>query len=127
MKNKILLWGAFFGMTAVVLGAFGAHTLKKTLSTYDLQVFETAVRYQMYHALFLLFLENYTVILPKAKQHILNSTIIGVLLFSGSLYILTVASLWQFNVKAIGILTPIGGLFLISSWLLLIYHNLKKQ
>ncbi len=127
MKNKLALWGGILGMTAIIFGAFGAHALKNIITTQYLQVFETAVRYQMYHALFLLFLANYTALLPKAKQNISNCVVIGVLLFSGSLYLLTFNSIWHYNIRVVGILTPIGGLFLITSWFLLIYYHLKSQ
>jgi uncharacterized membrane protein YgdD (TMEM256/DUF423 family) len=127
MKNKLVLWGGILGMTAIIFGAFGAHALKNIITTQYLQVFETAVRYQMYHALLLLFVANYPALLPKAKQNISNCVIIGVLLFSGSLYLLTLNSIWHYNIRVIGILTPIGGLFLITSWFLLIYYHFKSQ
>ena len=87
MDKKILSTAGFFGMTAIVLGAFGAHALKKVLSIDQLATFETGVRYQMYHALFLLFLGLNTHIVDKTKKVILTLTILGVLCSFRDLFI----------------------------------------
>lgn len=127
MNNKILSTAAFFGMTSIVLGAFGAHALKQVLTADQLITFETGVKYQMYHALFLLFLGLDTHLTTKVKKTILVLTILGVILFSGSIYLLATDSLNTFNFKAIGFVTPIGGLFLISAWSILMAQFLKKK
>jgi len=75
-------------MTAIILGAFGAHALKQILSPVQLNSFETGVKYQMYHSLFLLFLGTTSSISDKAKARILNLVIFGVLFFSGSIYLM---------------------------------------
>jgi uncharacterized membrane protein YgdD (TMEM256/DUF423 family) len=125
MDKKIISTAAVLGMIAIILGAFGAHGLKKVLAIEQLTTFETGVKYQMYHALFLLFIGSTTLINQKLKKTILNLTIIGVLLFSGSIYLLATNSLTPIDFRVIGFITPIGGLFLIISWLLLFFDLIK--
>ncbi|PJJ10516.1 uncharacterized membrane protein YgdD (TMEM256/DUF423 family) [Flavobacterium sp. 1] len=125
MDKKIISTAAILGMIAIILGAFGAHGLKKVLTFEQLATFETGVRYQMYHALFLLFIGTTTLINQKLKKTILNLTIIGVLFFSGSIYLLATNSLTPIDFKVIGFITPIGGLFLIISWFLLFFDLIK--
>ena len=127
MNNKIISTAAFFGMTSIVLGAFGAHALKQVLTSDQLITFETGVKYQMYHALFLLFLGLDTHLTTKVKKTILVLTILGVILFSGSIYLLATDALNTFNFKVIGFVTPIGGLLLISAWSILMVQFLKKK
>ena len=127
MDKKILSVAGFFGMTAIVLGAFGAHALKKVLTIDQLATFETGVKYQMYHALFLLFLGLNSHLSFKTKKTILALTIVGVIFFSGSIYLLATDSLNAFNFKVIGFITPIGGLLLILAWSILMVHFLKKK
>jgi uncharacterized membrane protein YgdD (TMEM256/DUF423 family) len=127
MNNKILSTAAFFGMTSIILGAFGAHALKQVLSVEQLATFETGVKYQMYHALFLLFLGLNTHLSIKVKKTILGLTLLGVIFFSGSIYLLATDSLNDFNFKVIGFVTPIGGLLLIIAWSILMVQFLKKK
>jgi uncharacterized membrane protein YgdD (TMEM256/DUF423 family) len=127
MDKKILSAAGFFGMTAIILGAFGAHALKKVLTIDQLATFETGVKYQMYHALFLLFLGLNSHLSFKTKKTILALTIVGVIFFSGSIYLLATDSLNAFNFKVIGFITPIGGLLLILAWSILMVHFLKKK
>lgn len=127
MNNKILSTAAFFGMTSIVLGAFGAHALKQVLTVEQLATFETGVKYQMYHALFLLFLGLNTHLSTKLKKTILSLTLLGVIFFSGSIYLLATDSLNDFNFKIIGFVTPIGGLLLIIAWSILMVQFLKKK
>lgn len=129
MNKKILLTATILGMIAIILGAFGAHALKKILSVEQLVTFETGVRYQMYHALFLLFVGLMNDITPKIKKAIYFLTLAGVILFSGSIYLLATNDLTSFNFKTIGFLTPIGGLLLILAWgaLLVSATNKKSQ
>ena len=124
MDKKIISTGAIFGMTAIILGAFGAHALKKVLSIEQLSTFETGVRYQMYHALFLLFIGLATNLTQKTKKTIYYLVLFGVLLFSGSIYLLATNGLTPFDFKIIGFVTPIGGLLLIAGWItFLIEYN----
>lgn len=126
MENKyILATGALLGLTAVVLGAFGAHALKEALGAENLKTFETGVKYQVYHALLLLFIGSTNYITNSTKTLLLYLIIGGVLLFSGSIYGLATNSLTSFNFKKIGFITPIGGLMLIVSWGILFVKFLK--
>jgi uncharacterized membrane protein YgdD (TMEM256/DUF423 family) len=127
MDKKILSVAGFFGMTAIILGAFGAHALKKVLTTDQLATFETGVKYQMYHALFLLFLGLNSNLSDALKKLILRFTLFGVIFFSGSIYLLATDSLNAFDFKFFGFVTPIGGLLLIIAWTLLMLHFLKKK
>ena len=125
MNRKIKSTAALFGMFAIILGAFGAHALKKILPIEQLATFETGVRYQMYHALFLLFIGTSSLINQKRKKLIYNFTVLGVLFFSGSIYLLATNSLMPIDFKIFGFLTPIGGAFLISAWFLLFFDLIK--
>lgn len=128
MDKKIISTGAIFGMLAIILGAFGAHALKKVLSIEELATFETGVKYQMYHALFLLFIGLSSGISEKTKKTIYYLVVVGVLFFSGSIYLLATNKLTTFDFKTIGFITPIGGFLLILAWgvLLLNYFNKKS-
>jgi|SRR6266850_4232405 len=113
MDRTFLLIGAVLGFLGVALGAFGAHALKSRLSPEMLTVFETGVRYQMYHTLAVL-------IVAAAIGHIGNTRLLafagwsflaGILLFSGSLYALALTS-----VGILGAVTPFGGLLFLIGW-----------
>jgi uncharacterized membrane protein YgdD (TMEM256/DUF423 family) len=127
MDKKIISTGAIFGMLAIIFGAFGAHALKKVLSIEELTTFETGVKYQMYHALFLLFVGLATALSEKAKKTIYYLVVIGVLFFSGSIYLLATNSQTSFDFKVIGFVTPIGGFLLILAWGVLIFNFLNKS
>ena len=127
MDKKIISTGAFFGILAIILGAFGAHALKKVLSLEQLSTFETGVRYQMYQALFLLFIGIMTDLSQKTKKIIYNLVLFGVILFSGSIYLLATNTLSSFDFKVIGFVTPIGGLLLILAWGVLFLNIIKKK
>jgi uncharacterized membrane protein YgdD (TMEM256/DUF423 family) len=127
MDKKIISTGAIFGMIAIILGAFGAHALKKVLSTEQLSTFETGVRYQMYHAVFLLFIGLMNDLSQKAKKTIYFLVIFGVVLFSGSIYLLATNDLTSFDFKVIGFVTPIGGLLLIVAWGVLLMNIINKK
>lgn len=111
--RAVLLLGCLFAASGVILGAFGAHMLKSRLSEYALGVFEVGVRYQMYHALALVLLGVY---LDRASVSFYLPAyffVAGIFIFSGSLYLLA----WT-GVKALGAITPLGGLCLILGWLI---------
>ncbi|MCZ8229435.1 DUF423 domain-containing protein [Flavobacterium sp.] len=127
MSKKVISTATLLGMIAIILGAFGAHALKKVLSTEELVTFETGVRYQMYHALFLLFIGLSTSLSEKSQKIIYYLTVSGVFLFSGSIYFLATNSLTSFDFKKIGFITPIGGVLLISAWVVLLFDFLKKN
>ena len=127
MNKTILLTAAILGVTSIILGAFGAHGLKALISPESVQTFETGVRYQMYHALFLLFVGSTTYISVKSKTKIFYLVVVGVLFFSGSIYGLSTNVLTGFDFKTIGVITPVGGLLLIVAWVLVFIDFLKKQ
>ncbi len=127
MNKKIISTGAIFGMIAIILGAFGAHALKKVLTIEELNTFETGVKYQMYHALFLLFVGLASELSQKTKKTIYYLVLTGVILFSGSIYLLATNQLSSFDFKVIGFVTPIGGLLLIVSWGIVLASILKKS
>ncbi|MGG7036909.1 MAG: DUF423 domain-containing protein [Flavobacterium sp.] len=127
MERKITAVASFMGMTAIILGAFGAHALKKHLSVEQLTSFETGVKYQMYHALFLLYLGMNALINEKTRVLLFRLVVIGVILFSGSIYLLATKPVSGIDFKSIGFLTPIGGALLIVSWGILLLHFLKTK
>ncbi|MBC5840860.1 DUF423 domain-containing protein [Flavobacterium sp. F-380] len=127
MTKKLITTASILGAIAIILGAFGAHALKKVLSPEQLITFETGVRYQMYHALFLLFISAHTILSDKLKKVILTLVQVGVLFFSGSIYLLATNDLTPFDFKTIGFITPIGGALLIAAWGVLIYQNWIKK
>ena len=127
MKSKIVTTATILGIIAIILGAFGAHALKKFLAVEQLATFETGVRYQMYHALFLLFIGLYDELTDAVKKTIYYLVLSGVILFSGSIYLLATNDLTAFDFKRIGFVTPIGGLLLIMAWGVLLMTLLNKN
>jgi uncharacterized membrane protein YgdD (TMEM256/DUF423 family) len=127
MNKSILVTASILGLTSVVFGAFGAHGLKELISIESLQTFETGVRYQMYHAILLLFVGGSSLVNEKTKRIIYYLTVIGLVFFSGSIYGLAINTLTSFNFKTIGFVTPIGGLLLILAWGLLIVNFIKEK
>lgn len=121
---KNLLIAAILGMLGIILGAFGAHALKETLSTNELLSFETAVRYQMYHAIVLLFVNTFSGFSVKQKNTISYFLFAGVFCFSGSIYLITLTPI---SAKSIWFITPLGGLLFILGWVFMIVYFLKKQ
>ena len=127
MDKRILSTGAILGMIAIILGAFGAHALKKVLSLEQLSTFETGVRYQMYHAVFLLFIGLTNDLSQKVKKTIYFLVLFGVILFSGSIYLLATNDITSFDFTVIGFVTPIGGLLLILAWGVLLTKIINKK
>ncbi len=130
MNKTALTAGIFFAALSVIIGAFGAHALKQALEAAQQQVvFETAVRYQMYHSFALIA----TGILAHffANKRIRLAAwffIIGILLFSGSLYTMIALKIeGQVGLGGLGILTPIGGVFFVLGWIWLLIAVLKKE
>jgi len=128
MNRNLKIFGAIFGMTAVIIGAFGAHGLEGKIDVESLNSFETGVKYQMYHALLLLVLGfNLS---PNAKfiKAIFYLFLSGILFFSVSIYFLATNSLTPFfDFKTIGFITPIGGTLLIAGWILTLINFIKER
>lgn len=127
MNKKLLIAGSILGLISIILGAFGAHGLKALVSAENIQTFETGVRYQMYHALLLLFVGSSHLIQPKTKALIFYFTLIGIVFFSGSIYGLATNSLTSFDFTNIALITPVGGLLLILAWVMLLINFLKTH
>ena len=121
MKSWIVL-GAFLAALAVILGAFGSHVLKSRLSSEDLAIFETGVRYHMYHALGLAMIGilgfNYSSNIIQLPAILF---LIGIIIFSGTLYLIPLTGL-----RWLGAITPIGGTALIAGWIALVYNIIKS-
>ena len=127
MSKSMLVSASILGLTSVLFGAFGAHGLKELISVESLQTFEAGVRYQMYHAILLLFVGGSSLVTKKTKRIIYYLIVIGLVFFSGSIYGLATNTLTSFNFKSIGIVTPIGGLLLILAWGLLFVNFIKVK
>ncbi len=127
MNKTIFITATILGMLAIVLGAFAAHGLKSLITLESQQTFETAVRYQMYHAFFLFIIGGLNTLNQKVKRAIFFLVIVGLVFFSGSIYGLATNALTVFDYKSIGFITPIGGLLLIVAWLILLINFLKMS
>tara|TARA_Y100000996_G_C22497387_1_gene632936 strand:+ start:716 stop:1084 length:369 start_codon:yes stop_codon:yes gene_type:complete len=120
MKGYIIIASLFAAM-AILFGAFGSHALKERLSTQSLEVYDIATRYLMFHALGIFLIALLGFQLPKESLEIPVIMMIGgTSIFSGSLYLIA-----MLDFKKLGMVTPIGGLLLIVSWLLLAYNTYK--
>lgn len=127
MKRKIIITALLLGVTSIILGAFGAHSLKRHLTEESLASFEVGVRYQMYHALFLLFLALIENLSDKVRKMVFWSILTGVFFFSGSIYVLATKSITSIDIGSFALITPLGGLLLMLGWVLLLIGFLKKK
>ena len=127
MEKKIFISAGLLGLVAVVLGAFAAHGLRSALSVSSLESFQTGVRYQMYHAFFLFVVGLVPQLTPAQKNRLFWLTITGVVLFSVSIYLLSTNTLTPIDFGFLGPITPLGGLFLISAWGLMLIHISKNK
>jgi uncharacterized membrane protein YgdD (TMEM256/DUF423 family) len=130
MHKGFLISAAILGALAVTLGAFGAHKLKQLVPPESVSIFQTGVTYQFYHTFALLAIGILFVHLPSASNLLEwagRCFIIGIILFSGSLYVITALKAADtVGLSKIGIITPIGGLFFIAGWICLLFAILKK-
>ncbi|HKI55954.1 MAG TPA: DUF423 domain-containing protein [Trueperaceae bacterium] len=117
-RRSAAVWGASLAGLAVVMGAFGVHSLAPLVSADRLQVWETAVRFQMYHALGLLAIGA----LPRPARLAALLLVVGVIIFSGSLYLLVLT-----GVAVLGAITPLGGLSMIVGWVLLALSLARRE
>ena len=122
MAKSTIALAAISGLVAVTLGAFGAHGLENTLSERMMEVWQTAVQYQFYHTLALLLVA--TIMLQVQPSRLLNAAailfLLGILIFSGSLYILALS-----GITWLGAITPIGGTLFMIGWILLALSAFK--
>lgn len=121
MSNRnFLTIAVLLGAIAVILGAFGAHGLKNLLSPYQLEIWNKGVFYQFIHVLALLFCGILNHVKPeKLFSYAMIAFFIGILCFSGSLYLLAVSDFIPFPTAILGPITPIGGLFFIGGWIIM--------
>jgi len=122
MAKLFLITAGVSGFLAVALGAFGAHALKESLSPAAMEVYQTAVQYQMFHTTVLLIIGLLTIKFPSSKTLHWSGflMIAGIVLFSGSLYGMSIS-----GISWLGLITPIGGVLMIISWLLLVFAARK--
>ncbi|NIG57653.1 DUF423 domain-containing protein [Chitinophaga sp. Cy-1792] len=127
MHKSFLVWAAALGALAVILGAFGAHKLKELVPPESVSTFQTGVTYQFYHVFALIATGILFAYAPGSQMLWAGRCfIIGTFLFSGSLYLLTAMKATQtVGLNGIGIITPIGGVFFIVGWVLLLLSVLK--
>jgi uncharacterized membrane protein YgdD (TMEM256/DUF423 family) len=125
INKRIVLAGSILFVTAIILGAFGAHALKELLSVEKLQTFEVGVRYQFYSSIVFLIFGFASDKVPFSLRTFFIFQIIGTLLFSGSIYFLAVEELMHSNLSFLGPITPIGGAFMITGWILFIFRLVK--
>jgi len=127
--KNIVVTASFLTAFTIAIGAFGAHGLKNLVALSALNTFETGVRYQMYHCLALLILGLAPSISEKIKKTVFWLFIFGILLFSGSIYLLALNEVLPFDSAKIGFVTPIGGLMFIIGWFWFAIKmlTLKKQ
>lgn len=130
MNKKLFITGCLFALTAVILGALGAHALKEKLSPEQLLSFETGVRYQFFHAMAILLISanyekfNFTVII-WAKRFF----IAGIFCFSGSIYLLSMKEILHTEgiSRILGPVTPLGGILMITGWVFLMLSVINKK
>ncbi|GGW55163.1 uncharacterized membrane protein YgdD (TMEM256/DUF423 family) [Winogradskyella epiphytica] len=127
MNKTLLTTGAILGILGIILGAFAAHGLEKMVDADAIKTFETGVRYQIYHAFFLLIVSRLTFLNSKLKKVIFYLVLIGAIFFSGSIYGLATNTLSSFDFKTIAMITPLGGLLLIGGWTVLLVGIIRAK
>jgi uncharacterized membrane protein YgdD (TMEM256/DUF423 family) len=127
-QKNMLIWACVLIASSVILGAFGAHGLKGKISPEKIISFDTGVKYQMYHGLALLCLAILVEKFEFSLKFVKIGILLGVLLFSGSIYILSLQELVNMNLsKIVGPITPLGGLLFVISWLVLAIQIFKMK
>ena len=122
--KKAKIFGTLFVLISVIFGAINTHYLKSILPKIAINSIDVSLRYMIYHGLGLLIIS----ILPiKEKRYIINLFIIGTLLFSLSILILSFQSISKSNLGWLGPLTPMGGILLIGGWIILLYSFIREK
>ena len=124
--DKFIKIAIFLAATAIALGALASHSLKKILISEDLLSFQTGIRYQIYHATSILFLALHEKKFNSKLNRSLTLMSIGVLLFSFSIYFLSLQEILDINLRFLGPITPIGGMLMIAGWINL-FFAIKKN
>ena len=126
MNKKLLIAGSILGIFGIILGAFAAHGLEKLVDANAIKTFETGVRYQMYHAFVLIILGSTSFVNLKSKKVIFYLVLLGFVFFSGSIYGLATNDISSFDFKTIAFITPIGGLLLITAWVMMLVGIIRS-
>ena len=121
--DKFNVIGGIFALLAVVFGAFAAHSLKSQISEDSIKSFETGVRYMMYHGLAIIILSTLNI---EGKNLILKFFLFGIILFSGSIFLLSTQLLTNLKLTFLGPVTPIGGSLLIIGCIIFIFYSIKS-
>ncbi len=125
--KKILIISSLLGALTVIIGAFGAHGLKQLADAESIASFETGVRYQMYHVIVLLVVGFIPYMTENGKKWVFRFFLMGIVLFSGSIYLLALRDVLPVPSKVLGPITPLGGLAFIAGWLRLAYDFRKLK
>lgn len=126
MKNRLVLWSCFFGLTSVIFGAFGAHGLENQLTLSELDSFETATLYQLVHSILLFSVASSNFFSIKIVQRVGQFLVAGILLFSFSIYALTLDQLMGLDLGFLGPVTPFGGFCLILAWGTMVVATIRQ-
>ena len=126
MKKEMRIAGSLLMVLGVILGAMGSHYLKEKLPPSAMESFDIGIQYLIYHALALLLLSRMRFGTQKRKKTVFYMILLGILLFSGSIVILSFKSLIPFNIRWIGPLTPVGGGLLLAAWVATAFSFAKK-
>lgn len=126
-NRKLGVIAAFVGALTILIGAYGAHGLKELVNDQAIASFETGVRYQMYHVFVLLLLAYAMPLADKHRKRVAGLIGIGMLLFSGSIYLLVLRDYLPFDITKFALITPLGGLFLVAGWITLGFYLLKSK
>lgn len=128
MNKRIILTASFFGAVAVLLGAFGAHGLKTLIDASSLEIWQKGVDYQFYHTFALLYLSTFARYRNKLINIAYFCFTFGILLFSGSLYLLATRNILKIGfIDVLGPITPIGGLLFVLGWIMLFFAAVKDK
>lgn len=127
MSRRFYISGFALGLIAVIFGAFATHGLKPLLPPEAMISFETGVKYQIYHSLLLLIVGNLNPSPNRRFNWLFYLLLTGIILFSGSIFLLATNSLTAVDFKFLGPVTPIGGTLLILSWIILLSYSLKVK
>lgn len=134
MIKRSIITGSIFAALAIMLGAFGAHALelhveRGEMTLHDMEVYETGARYQFYHALTLILLGILAKVFGETKllRGAYTLFTVGVIMFSGSLYFLSTDGITGMNFSWLGPVTPLGGLLLITAWILVVISFIRNK
>ena len=127
MNRGTVVTGIILVVVAIIFGAFGAHALKGSLDIEKLNSFETGVRYQMYHGLALIVLGFNEGKLKLSSRLPIRIMVIGALSFSFSIYLLAIQTIIGLELKFLGPITPIGGILMITAWVLIVIRLLNDR